>query len=256
MLIKPYEDLLEKSLGMIAFFETSMSFPDCFGITAGNFDGAGLSHGVLQYNLGTGSLQPLWNYLNNNYNQMCRDIFGSYYDEWANMLTLSTSEQIAFGESITLQSNKHRTVEPWNSMFFELGLTEPSINKQLEMSETWRTPAERWFKQLGLWSRRGYALIFSISIQMGRFLCMNLVLNDFKSIDTTGKTLAQIEEEKLRIIVDRISSPANRVTVWQDVVFNRHNAIVNGYSNQGFDMNTYDLHYEKALKGSVFIGGN
>jgi hypothetical protein len=260
MTIKPYDDLKEKSLGMIAFFETSLGFPEGFGVTAGNFDGAGLSHGILQQNFVSGSLQPLWNYLNTEHNQLCRNVFGSHYAEWADVLTRTTAQQIAWGDSITNQANKHRTIEPWNTMFYNLGISEPSIDKQVERSAIWREPAERWFKQLGLWSRRGYALIFSISIQMGRFLCMNLVLNDFKKIDTTGKTRAQIEEEKLRIIAARIASGDNRVFPTAvlpnlpEIVYNRKIAIVNGTSNQGFNMNNYDLHYETALKGSVRSG--
>ena len=71
-MVKTYQDLKEKVLGMTAFFETSNTYPDCYGITAGNWDGAGISHGVLQYNFKAGSLQPLWNHMNNNYNDLCR----------------------------------------------------------------------------------------------------------------------------------------------------------------------------------------
>ena len=91
MAVKSYADLKEKTIGMTGFFETSSGYPTCFGVTSGNHDGQGLSHGVLQFNLGTGSLQPLWNYLNTNYNQSCRDIFGANYTEWNNMLAMAIS---------------------------------------------------------------------------------------------------------------------------------------------------------------------
>src|SRR3982751_846463 len=123
--MKPYSDLEEKALGMTAFFETSNGYPECYGITSGNWDNQGLSHGVLQYNLGTGSLQPLWNYMNTNYNQLCRDIFGTDYQEWADMLANTTANQIAFGESISNPATgKHSVLPPWDGYFMALGTSE------------------------------------------------------------------------------------------------------------------------------------
>src|SRR4249919_665953 len=112
-MVKSYDDLKEKALGMTAFFETSNGYPDCYGITAGNWDAAGLSHGVLQYNFKTGSLQPLWTYMNTNYNQLCRDIFGANYQTWADKLALPTADQIAWGDSISDSgTGKHSCIQP------------------------------------------------------------------------------------------------------------------------------------------------
>jgi hypothetical protein len=46
-------------LSMTGTFETSQKPPECFGVVTGNFDGQGLSAGVLQWNLGQGTLQPI-----------------------------------------------------------------------------------------------------------------------------------------------------------------------------------------------------
>lgn len=255
-MVKSYQDLKEKTLGMTAFFETSNGYPECYGVTGGNHDGQGLSHGVLQYNFGTGSLQPLWQHMNTNHNQLCRDIFGTDYQTWADIIVDTTTDQIAWGESITDQTNEYRTIEPWNTYFMELGTSQPSIDKQIDMSATWRTPAEKWFESLGLYSRRGFALLWDISVQMGRLFPQNLLYNDFKTITTTGKTRAEIEEEKLRIIVDRCCSGANRLTdpSLVTIVYNRKIAIVNGTSTQGFNIANYDLEYEPAFEGGIFSG--
>jgi hypothetical protein len=47
---------IEKALSITGHFEDS---DDPFGAVSGNFDGMGISLGVLQWNIGSGSLQPL-----------------------------------------------------------------------------------------------------------------------------------------------------------------------------------------------------
>ena len=259
--MKTYQDLKEHSLGMIAFFETSSTYPDCYGITSPNWDGAGISHGVLQYNFGTGSLQPLWNHMNNNHNQLCRDIFGTDYTEWANIINATLSAQQTFGNDIMSPTNDHKCIEPWNTYFMNLGTSQPSIDKQIDMSNSWHTNALKWFNNLGLFSRRGYALMFDISVQMGRFFPQHLCLRDFRLIDPTGKTRAQIEEEKCRIILKYVWNGNNRcfnttsVPNMQTIVKDRKTAVVDGTSVQGFNINIYDLSYnDPAFRGGILSG--
>jgi hypothetical protein len=255
-LVKSYEDLREKTLAMTGFFETSNGYPTCYGITSGNHDGAGLSHGVLQFNFGTGSLQPLWSYLNTNHNQLCRDIFGTYYQEWANVLAMTTAEQVAWGDSISLgtTSEEKRQIDAtWKAKFQALGETQASIEKQITYSTDWLPNAHKWFDTLGLYSRRGFALLWDISVQMGRLFSLNQIWADFQDIDPTGKTRAEIEEEKLRIICDRCAYD-NRPSQYSQIVYDRKIMLVNGtgsYYGAPFDMSQYDLNYDPAFKGRV-----
>jgi hypothetical protein len=259
-MVKSYDDLKEKSLGMTAFFETSSGYPDCYGITSPNWDGAGVSHGVLQFNFKTGNLQTLWNYMNNSFNALCRGIFGTDYTEWSNTLNTTLAAQQTFGNKIMSPTNDHKCIPPWDGYFMELGTTPESIAKQVEMSGSYQANALKWFNNLGLYSRRGYALMFDISVQMGRYFPQNVCLQRFRQIVTTGKTRAQIEDEKLRIIVELCSDGNNRVfptttlPTLPQIVYDRKIAIVNGTSNQGFNIANYDLEYEPAFKGGIFSG--
>ena len=104
-------------------------------------------------------------------------------------------------------------------------------------------------------------MMFDISVQMGRFFPMHLCLRDFRLIDPTGKTRAQIEEEKCRIILKYVWDGNNRcfntVTVpnLQTIVYNRKKAVVDGTSDQGFNINNYDLTYsDPAFKGGILSG--
>jgi hypothetical protein len=102
--------------------------------------------------------------------------------------------------------------------------------------------------------------MFDISVQMGRYFPQNVCLQRFRQIVTTGKTRAQIEDEKLRIIVELCSDGNNRVfptttlPTLPQIVYDRKIAIVNGTSNQGFNIANYDLEYEPAFKGGIFSG--
>ena len=258
--MKSYEDLKEKTLAITGFFETSSGYPTCYGITSGNHDYQGLSHGVLQFNLGTGSLQPIWNYMNTNFNADCTRIFGTYYTEWNDMLTnMTTTEQVAWGDGISLgttQEEKRQIDATWKAMFQELGELPASIEKQKTYATDWLPNAHKWFDTLGLYSRRGFALLWDISVQQERLFSLNQIIADFKLISTTGKTRGQIEDEKLRIIVDRTSFD-NRPSQYSQVVYDRKIMLVDGtgsYYGTPFDMAQYDLNYDPAFEGGIFSG--
>ncbi len=53
------KDLAYRCLALTGSFETGTGIPDCFCGISGDFDGQGISFGVLQWNFGQGTLQPL-----------------------------------------------------------------------------------------------------------------------------------------------------------------------------------------------------
>ncbi|MBI5874898.1 MAG: peptidoglycan-binding protein, partial [Deltaproteobacteria bacterium] len=56
-----------KCLALTGAFETGAAIPDCFAGLSGDFDGQGMSFGVVQWNFGQNSLQPLF-----------KDMFANY----------------------------------------------------------------------------------------------------------------------------------------------------------------------------------
>ena len=72
-----------------------------------------------------------------------------------------------------------------------------------------------WFKDFGLWTRRGYALMFDISVQNGSINpldandqpidVMGRIFTRFAALNTTGLTAEEIETEKMKLNCGRTS---------------------------------------------------
>lgn len=200
--ILPLSELKEKTLAMSAFFETSRNYPESYGTTSGNHDGAGMSHGVLQYNFGSGSLKTLWSYMINTYPTLCQSILGAHYDEWEDVVMNRTvSAQIEWADSISTPkdgsgNDRRFVIEPWNSLFMTLGTTQESIDKQVSMSDDWRINTDNWFNAITqLWSRKAYYILWDISVQMGRFNPLAEVQAEFSDpANTAGMTENEAEQ--------------------------------------------------------------
>lgn len=260
--ILPLAELKEKTLGMSAFFETSKNYPESYGVTSGNHDGAGLSHGVLQYNFGTGSLNTLWRYMINTYPTLCQSIMGANYDEWYDVvMNRATVDQVAWGDSISYpkdgSANDRRFVlDPWKSLFATLGTTQESINKQVSMSDSWRVNADNWFNAITqLWSRKAYFLLWDISVQMGRFNPLAEVQTEFSNAaNTAGMTELQAEQWRC----DRLawhSTYNNAVsTTNQPAVFKRKDMIAKetgDWYGTPFNGVVFDAVLEPAFSGEM-----
>jgi phage minor structural protein len=266
--ILPEADLNYKSIQFVSeTFETSPDkYPASFGRTAGNFDGAGMSWGIIQYNWKSQTVQPIFKDLINNYPTVVRGAITNQadYDYFKNVVFNQTvTQQIAFGNSITDTTNKNKVKEPWNTYFYNLGLTKESQDRQMEGTSWYLSEGKKYFNQLGLWSRRGYALCVDIAVQAGSMnpikngVVVDVVgqcLTAFQSIVTTGKTAGQIEVEKLVIIANKRSDQID--SSWQASFRERKLSIANGGGwiwNNGVyvDVAKYNLVLEPAFATNI-----
>jgi hypothetical protein len=93
------ERALDLAIAVTAAFETS---GDPYLQVTGNFDGAGLSFGPLQVNLGTGTLQELFRRFAARDEAMLRSCFGGLWDEWQRMLRLpSRAAQVRWADALS-----------------------------------------------------------------------------------------------------------------------------------------------------------
>src|SRR3989454_8043846 len=80
------EPLQFRCVALTGAFETNQPPPDCFAGLSGDFDGQGISFGVLQWNLGQGSLQPLLRKIIKAEPEMVESIFAQNYEELDSVL--------------------------------------------------------------------------------------------------------------------------------------------------------------------------
>jgi len=159
-----YRTLDYRCLALTGSFETGAAIPDCFAGLSGDFDGQGISFGVLQWNFGQGSLQPLLKRVCADHNELVRSIFHDRFDRLLAVLNATKSEQMAFARSIQ-DPNRKRVVEPWRGMFKSLGRTEEFQRIEASAANALYKAAGQLCADYGLWSELGVALMFDIKTQ-------------------------------------------------------------------------------------------
>jgi hypothetical protein len=215
-----------RCLALTGSFETGAAFPDCFAGLSGDFDGQGISFGVLQWNFGQGSLQPLLKRMCTNHGELARSTFCDRYDQLLAVLNAPKSEQLAFARSIQ-DPNRKTVLEPWRGMFKTLGRTEEFQRIEVDAANALYRAARQLCQDYGLWSERGVALMFDIKTQNGSIgsTVKTQILDDFLQL-TPSLSEEEQETAKLRIIANRRAEAAN--LKWVEDVRERKLCIANG----------------------------
>jgi hypothetical protein len=221
-----YRPLNYKCLALTGSFETGAAIPDCFAGLSGDFDGQGISFGVLQWNFGQGSLQPLLKRMVADYGETARTVFQDNLDLLNAKLNAGRQEQMAFARSIQ-HPLKHTVNDPWRGMFKALGRTDEYQRIELDAANDLYKGAVRLCADYRLWSERGVALMFDIKVQNGSINnnVRNLILADFQNLPV-GMGGEEKETEKLRIVANRRAEAAK--SRWVEDVRARKLCIANG----------------------------
>lgn len=114
------EQALETAFSVTAGFETS---GDRFQQVTGNFDGAGLSFGPVQWNFKSKTLVPLFRKFQETDESALRGCFTDEvdYDEWLKVLDLPVEQQIAWANDISTGRGGHDVVQPWKGYLQAVG---------------------------------------------------------------------------------------------------------------------------------------
>jgi hypothetical protein len=156
--------LAERCLALTGSFETGKYHPDCFCAVAGDFDGMGLSFGVLQWNVGQGSLQPIFRTMFEKFVDVSQAIFHEHFDDVKALGSDSIAEQLAFCRSIQV---KGQLRDPWLGMLLTLGRSAECQSVQAEQASTVFGQALEYCVEFQLNSERAVALLFDIVTQNG-----------------------------------------------------------------------------------------
>jgi hypothetical protein len=221
-----FEEAIKKIAALIYDFEGSS-----YSKLTGDFDGQGISFGLLQWNFGQGSLQPLLISMNSTYQQVMEKVFVDKYEELTYILTQDRDSQLAWAKGI---NNSNDQVFPeWSEKFIALGNTVEFQTIQLNAQEEYITQARKIFKDFELSTERSLALAFDIAVQNWSVKAGAEIVNS-----------SMTEIEKLTIIANSVANQS--LSQWQEDVRSRKMTIVNGTGTvHGKSYNLlsdYDIH--------------
>jgi len=218
--------LIYRCLALTGSFETGMSIPDCFSGLSGDFDGQGISFGVLQWNFGQKSLQPLLCEMRDQHPVIMKSVFRSKCDLLLKALDLSQNEIMQFARDIQ-HPVKHFVYQPWREMFITLGRTSEFQDIETNYAHETFDEAIRLCREYELGSERAAALMFDIKVQNGSIASKTKrsILADFEAID---KSLPQDEFEvtRMHVVANRRADAAK--PEWAEDVRARKLCCANG----------------------------
>ena len=203
------DELPRRCLTLTATFETNRGPPECFSGVSGDFDGQGISFGVLQWNFGQGSLQPLLAEMLTKCAPLMQSVFQSRLPVLEAALATDGDELMHFVRSIQ-DLNRHNLNEPWGGMFKSLGRTPECQTVQVKFARAAFDRAAKLAKDYGLASERAVALLFDILTQNGsiRAITRAQILADFEAIPAELSREEQ-EVEKMEIVAQRRAEACN-----------------------------------------------
>jgi hypothetical protein len=220
------EDLAQRCLALTGSFETGSGVPDCFCGISGDFDGQGISFGVLQWNFGQESLQPLLREMLTEHREIVGGIFQHHLEALEEALSASDEDLMNFARSVQ-HPVKHVVFEPWRGYAKALGRTPEFQRIQVKHANGAFQRALALCREYEVWSERAVALMFDIVVQNGsiRSVTRAQILAEIRML---SDALSEDERElrKLEIIANRRAEAAN--SRWVDDVRKRKLCIARG----------------------------
>src|SRR5688572_3363344 len=159
----PIPSLRERCLGLTSTFEGHG-----YTLAEGNFDGAGVTWGIIGFTLKGGELTKIINSAYASDPALVRDCFGDCSDTLLKVLAEPQAQQLSWADSVSSGASKSTLAEPYKSGFRKLG--ESSVGQQLQQQHVdadYYTPALATAKAYGLTTELGVALAFDIHVQDG-----------------------------------------------------------------------------------------
>lgn len=220
------ESLDFRCLALTGTFETNCGAPDCFCAIGGDFDDQGMSFGVLQWNFGQNTLQPLLKDFIAQYPKVAQSTFQDELNVVTAALAAPQDELMRFVRSIQ-HPVKHVVNEPWRGMARALGRTPEFQRLQVKAAGAVFKRALAACKEYGLKSERAAMLMFDIGVQNGSIsdLVKARIVAEFSRLPT-GIDTDETEVRKMQIIANRRAEAAS--PRWVEDVRTRKLAIANG----------------------------
>jgi peptidoglycan hydrolase-like protein with peptidoglycan-binding domain len=159
----PIPPVRDRALQLTAAFEGHN-----FTLAQGNFDGAGITWGIIGFTLKHGELGKIVLRIEDGHSALVKEAFGAKTDQLLGILRGPKTRQMAFANAISLGPKKVRLAEPWRSGFRRFGELPAVQALQLEVADRdYFRPAKQSTRSLQLKTELGLALAFDIQVQNG-----------------------------------------------------------------------------------------
>lgn len=230
------EDLAKRILLHTSFFEGHFSDEQNYSTTAGNWDGCGMSFGILQFNFcGSDSLTYLMRDYIKIYPQEFRQIFGNKADEVRRIImSPNRRARLKWGDRISQPPQKNKLKPEWQKKFERLG-TSPNMRKiQLVHAAKWMEQARLMAERYNIETTQGVGFVFDQATQSWEF-------KSPKDLEKKMKT-ARNDRARLQKALEHVRP---------EVAKRRRVLIHKGkgeYFKRPYDISQYKLDYQKKWK--------
>jgi peptidoglycan hydrolase-like protein with peptidoglycan-binding domain len=199
---RPVPAVRDRALQVTASFEGHG-----FTLAQGNFDGAGITWGVIGFTLKGGELARIVLDVHAQHPRLVEQAFGANTGELLRVMRASWPTQLAFANRLSLGRSKARLAEPWKTAFRHFGEFPQVQAVQLARVAGYLNPAKRDARALGLRSELGLALCFDIHVQDG-----GISPSAMRKIKAAQAAHAIKDERELRIVMAHaVADSANPV---------------------------------------------
>lgn len=227
----PLPTLFERCLGITAQFESHG-----FGLLQGNFDGAGLTWGVIGFTMSNGQIQALLADTEAAVPGTLQRVLGPLAMVWTTVTAKPLADQIAWADSISFGTSKAAVPAEWRDAFARLG-DEPTV-KRLQMHRAYDkyfVPAVHAARTLRLEDELGIALAFDVHVQNGDFKPGAYAM----AATTLGRASAL---DRRKALANAVADSAN--SRWRDDVRERKLALATGAGSvhaRGYQLASWGL---------------
>lgn len=212
----PIPSLRERCLGLTSTFEGHG-----YTLAEGNFDGAGVTWGIIGFTLKGGELTNIVNAAYASDPTLVRNCFGDCTDTLLKILAEPQDQQLAWASSVSSGASKSTLADPYKSGFRQLG--ESALGQQLQQKRVdadYFQPALATAKAYGLTTELGLALAFDIHVQNGG-------INHTVGASVRAQMKPGMSEKDLRVLIaNGIADHA--LAAWREDVRTRKLTVATG----------------------------
>jgi hypothetical protein len=203
--------IFERCLQVTASFEGTG-----FTRVVGNFDGAGITWGIIGFTLVNNELGAVLAVVNSRYPALIGKAFGHDADEIMQITssTVPKANKLAWANSISRGNHKYNVAEPWETYFSDLGSYREVQLLQIDRAREiyWRIACSD-AGALSISEELDYLLMFDVAVQNGGMKSKGRLQKALQKINSAAQLTAWAKREIIAQVVADSIGPKYRSDV-------------------------------------------